>query len=338
MKKAPSKQIYLVTGADGFIGSHVVEELTRRGHRVRAMVFYNSRGSAGWLDQSPSDIKKSVDLLAGDMRDPRFASDAVAGADVVIHLAALIAIPYSYRSPDSYIDTNVKGTLNLLTAAREQRLKRFVHVSTSEVYGTAQRVPMTEEHRLNAQSPYAASKIAADQLALSCHRSFGIPVTVMRPFNTYGPRQSARAVIPTIITQILTGKKVVKLGALHPTRDFSYVEDTVNGLIAGAESPRAVGEIINLGTRFEISIGDAAHLIADLMGSKIKILQEDSRRRPEASEVERLVADNSKARRLLGWQPRFGKEEGLRRGLRETINWFLKPENQVWYRPEIYQL
>ena len=329
---------YLVTGADGFIGSHLVEELARRGHSVRAMVFYNFRGSLGWLDQIPPKIKRSVEIFAGDIRDPQLASVAVAGTEIVMHLAALIAIPYSYGGPDSYIDTNIKGTLNLLMAARDHGLHRFVHTSTSEVYGTAQSVPMTEDHRLNAQSPYAASKIGADQLALSCHRSFGIPVTVMRPFNTYGPRQSARAVIPTIITQILTGKEKVKLGSVSPTRDFSYVRDTVNGLIAGAESSKAVGEVINLGSGFEVSIKEIAQLIAELMGRKVEIVQEKERYRPQASEVERLVADTSKARRLLQWHPEFATKEGLRRGLRETIDWFSKPENQSWYKPEIYQM
>lgn len=330
----------LVTGADGFIGSHLAEELARRGVRVRAFVLYNSRGSWGWLDESRFARVPSggIEIFAGDIRDPVSAAEAVRGCGVILNLAALIAIPYSYRSPDSYVDTNVGGTLNLLNAARGQKIRRFVQVSTSEVYGTARSVPISEAHPLSAQSPYAATKIASDQLALSFHRSFGVPVSVIRPFNTYGPRQSARAVIPTIITQLLSGRTTLRLGAIDPTRDFSYVQDTVTGLIAGAERAEAVGETINLGAGFDISIGETARLIAEAMGISATIECDEERVRPAASEVGRLLADNRLAAKLLGWKPAFGGVEGFRRGLDETIAWFRQPENQHWYQSDRYQL
>ncbi len=328
----------LVTGADGFIGSHLVEALVRAGHIVRPFVLYNSFNSWGWLDRVPPDVKDALDVFAGDIRDPHGVKSAMSGCDAVLHLAALIAIPYSYYSPDTYIDTNVKGTLNVLQAARELGVRRVVHTSTSEVYGTACFVPITEDHPLQGQSPYSASKIAADQLAYSFYASFDLPVVIVRPFNTYGPRQSARAVIPTIITQIAGCQNGIKLGAVSPTRDFSYVKDTVAGFVAALESDLGLGEVVNLGCNFEISIGDAARLIAEVMGAEITILTDESRLRPENSEVERLWADNSKARDLFGWQPAYAGLDGLRRGLTETVAWFRKPTNLAGYKVDRYNV
>jgi NAD dependent epimerase/dehydratase len=326
----------LVTGADGFIGSHLTEELVRRGHDVRAFVLYNSFNSWGWLDQSEPHIKSSLDIFAGDIRDPHGVKEAMKGCDIVLHLAALIAIPYSYHSPDTYVDTNIKGTLNIVQAARELGVQKVVHTSTSEVYGTARFVPITEEHPLQGQSPYSASKIGADQIAMSFHASFNTPVAIIRPFNTYGPRQSARAVIPSIITQIATGVRTIKLGALHPTRDFSFIKDTVEGFIAVAESERSVGEVINIGSNFEVSIGETVQTIADIMGVKICVETDDIRLRPDKSEVERLWADNRKARELACWQPSYGGREGFRRGLSETIDWFNIPANLTFYKTDRY--
>ena len=272
----------------------------------------------------------------GDVRDPHGVREAMQGCDAVLHLAALIGIPYSYHSPDTYVDTNIKGTLNILQMARDLGLKKVIHTSTSEVYGTAQTVPIREDHPLQGQSPYSATKIGADQLALSFHRSFGLPVTILRPFNTYGPRQSARAVIPTIITQILKGKKEISLGSLHPTRDLVFVEDTVDGFLKGLEAPNIAGEVIHLGVGHEISIGDLANLIAELMEVKIRIQADTQRIRPEGSEVERLVADPSKAKKLLGWEPKYVGREGLKQGLLKTIKWFRKPENLKYYQDDRY--
>jgi dTDP-glucose 4,6-dehydratase len=328
----------LITGADGFIGSHLTEALVRSGYNVRSFVLYNSFNSWGWLDRSPQEIRESLDVFAGDIRDPHGVREAMKGCDFVIHLAALIAIPYSYHSPDTYVDTNVKGTLNVVQATRELGIQKIVHASTSEVYGTAQFVPITEEHPLCGQSPYSATKIAADQIALSFYHSFGTPVIVVRPFNTYGPRQSTRAVIPTIITQIASGARHIRLGALHPTRDFSYVADTVDGFIAALESDQDIGEVINLGSGFEISIGDTLNLIAELMGAQVEAEEEAVRLRPANSEVNRLFADNSKALRLLGWQPSYSKLDGFRRGLTETIRWFSDPGNLNVYKPDRYTL
>jgi len=328
----------LVTGSDGFIGSHLTEELVRRGYDVRAFVYYNSFNSWGWLDHSDPEIKKSLDVVAGDVRDPFGVKDAMKGCDVVMHLAALIAIPYSYRSPAAYVETNVMGSLNIVQAARELGVEKVVHTSTSETYGTALYVPIDEDHPLQGQSPYSASKIGGDQIALSFYKSFGTPVAVARPFNTYGPRQSARAVIPTIITQIAGGKTEIKLGALHPTRDFSYVKDTVRGFIAMAESDASVGEVINIGSNFEISIGDTANLIADVMGADVKIICENERLRPDASEVERLWASNEKAAELIGWSPEYGGLEGFRKGISETVEWFSHPRNLVGYKVDIYNV
>lgn len=328
----------LVTGADGFIGSTLVEALVRSGREVRAFVQYNSFSSWGWLDRCAPDIAGQFEVFSGDVRDPNGVRTAMAGCDVVLHLAALIAIPYSYHSPDSYVDTNVKGTLNIVQAARDLGVRRVVHTSTSEVYGTARFVPITEEHPLQGQSPYSATKIGADQLALSFHRAFGTPVTVLRPFNTFGPRQSARAVIPTVITQIAAGQRRIKLGSLTPTRDFTYVTDTVAGFIAAADSEHGVGEVINLGTGFEIAIGDLVGLIAEGMGCSVEIETDAQRLRPEASEVDRLLACNDKARRLLGWQPELAGRDGLREGLRRTADWFTDPANLALYKHGIYNV
>lgn len=328
----------LVTGADGFIGSHLTETLVRQGHNVRAFVLYNSFNSWGWLDHCASDVKGKFEVFSGDVRDPHGVKEAMKGCDSVMHLAALIAIPYSYHSPDTYVDTNIKGTLNILQAAREHGVKRIVHTSTSEVYGTAQFVPITEEHPLQGQSPYSATKIAADQLAYSFFSSFGLPVVIVRPFNTYGPRQSARAVIPTIITQIANGQRKIKLGAISPTRDFNFIDDTVAGFIAAMNSDQGLGEVVNFGSNFEISIGDTVRLIAEVMNTDIEIITDENRLRPENSEVERLWADNTKAKQLFGWQPCFGGREGFKRGLTETAEWFMHPDNLARYKTDIYNL
>lgn len=328
----------LVTGADGFIGSHLTERLVQLGYSTRAMVQYNSFNSWGWLDHSPKQIKDSIEIFAGDVRDPHGVKKAMEGCDWVMHLAALIAIPYSYHSPDTYVDTNIKGTLNILQAARELGVEKVVHTSTSEVYGTARFVPIHEEHPLQGQSPYSATKIAADQMAIAYYNSFNLPVAIIRPFNTYGPRQSARAVIPTVITQIANGRRQIKLGAVHPTRDFNFVLDTVEGFIAMAKSDKSVGQVINIGSNYEVSIGDTVKLIAEVMGADIEIITDQQRLRPEKSEVERLWASNDKARELLGWQPRYAGIEGLRRGLAETAAWFGDPKNLAGYKADIYNL
>lgn len=328
----------LVTGADGFIGSHLVETLMNKGHDVRAFVLYNSFNSWGWLDHAPKHIRENLEVFAGDVRDPHGVRAAMLGCDAVLHLAALIAIPYSYHSPDTYVETNIKGTLNVLQAARELGVKRVVHTSTSEVYGTARFVPITEEHPLQGQSPYSASKIGADQLAYSFYASFDLPVVIARPFNTYGPRQSARAVIPTIITQIASGKNVLKLGAVSPTRDFNFVKDTVSGFVAALESQAGAGEVINFGSNYEISIGDTAQLIADVMGKVVEITTDEVRLRPKNSEVERLWADNRKAMEILGWRPEYGSRDGFRKGILETVEWFLDPANLAAYKADQYNI
>lgn len=333
-----NKNKILVTGADGFIGSHLTEALVRAGHDVRAFVLYNSFNSWGWLDRCDEGVKGKFEIFAGDIRDPHGVRRAMQGCDVVFHLAALIAIPFSYHSPDTYVDTNVKGTLNVVQAARDLGVKKVVHTSTSEVYGTARFVPITEEHPLQGQSPYSASKIGADQIAMSFYTSFGVPVSIIRPFNTYGPRQSARAVIPTIITQIASGKRQIKLGALSPTRDFNYVSDTVAGFVSALNSDRGIGEVINIGSNFEVSIGETAQTIADVMGEKIEILTDEQRLRPEKSEVERLWASNEKAKNLLEWRPQYGSLEGFRRGLSETVKWFAQSANLEFYKSGIYNL
>ncbi len=328
----------LVTGADGFIGSHLVESLVRQGRDVTAFVLYNSSNSSGWLDQCAVEVKNQFEVFAGDIRDPHGVKKAMKGCDEVLHLAALIAIPYSYHSPDTYVDTNVKGTLNILQAARELDVRRVIHTSTSEVYGTARFVPITEDHPLQGQSPYSATKIAADQLAYSFYAPFGLPVVIVRPFNTYGPRQSARAVIPTIITQIANGVRQIRLGALSPTRDFSYVHDTVAGFIAALNSDQGLGEVVNLGSNFEISVGDTARLIAEVMNTEIEILTDEARLRPENSEVGRLWADNVKAKNLFDWQPMYGGHDGFRRGLAGTAEWFASADNLRGYKADRYNL
>jgi NAD dependent epimerase/dehydratase len=328
----------LVTGADGFIGSHLTEALVRNGYEVRAFVYYNSFNSWGWLDHCADDVKGKFEVFAGDIRDPHGVKKAMNGCDAVIHLAALIAIPFSYHSPDSYVDTNIKGTLNVLQAARELNVSRVIHTSTSEVYGTAQYVPIDEKHPLQGQSPYSASKIGADQLAFSFYSSFNLPVVTLRPFNTYGPRQSARAVIPTIITQIANGNNQIKLGSVTPTRDFNFISDTVNGFISALTSKSGIGEVINLGSNFEISIQDIASLIGEIMNQEIKVIDSDERIRPENSEVNRLWADNSKAKELLSWKPEYASLNGLKKGLEETVNWFKKPNNLSLYKSEIYNV
>ncbi|MBL1275524.1 MAG: SDR family oxidoreductase [Ectothiorhodospiraceae bacterium] len=328
----------LITGADGFIGSHLTEALIQRGYNVKAFVFYNSFGHWGWLDESPDDIKRELDVFSGDIRDSHGVRTAMQGCDIVLHLAALIGIPYSYHSPDAYVDTNIKGTLNIVQAARDLGVEKIVHTSTSEVYGTAQYVPIDEKHPLQGQSPYSATKIGADQIALSFYRSFETPITIARPFNTFGPRQSARAVIPTVITQIANGERNLKLGALHPTRDFNYIKDTVNGFIAMAESDNVLGEEINLGSNYEISIGDTVQLIAEAMDAEITIETDEQRLRPEKSEVERLWADNRKARNLLDWSPEFGQRDGFKQALLETAQWFVDPKNLARYKHGIYNI
>lgn len=328
----------LVTGADGFIGSYLTEELVKQGYNVRAFVLYNSFNSWGWLDYSPPEIRDNIEVFAGDIRDPHGVKEAMKGCNLVIHLAALIAIPYSYHSPATYVDTNIKGTLNVVQAARELNLEKVVHTSTSEVYGTAKFVPITEDHPLQGQSPYSASKIGADQIAMSFYYAFNTPVAIIRPFNTYGPRQSARAVIPTVITQIANGQRRIKLGALHPTRDFNYVKDTVRGFIAVAESQNSIGEVINIGSNYEISIGELVTLIAKTMEVEVEIETESVRLRPEKSEVNRLWADNTKAQKLLGWVPLFGGYEGLHKGIAETVKWFTNDVNLKQYKSNIYNL
>ncbi|MBV9843757.1 MAG: GDP-mannose 4,6-dehydratase [Kutzneria sp.] len=326
--------VVAVTGADGFIGSHLIESLVRRGSRVRAMVMYNSFGSRGWLDALEPDLLDNVDVRPGDIRDGRLVHDFVDGAEVVYHLAALIAIPYSYRAPKSYVDTNVTGTLNVLDAVRDCRTPRLVHTSTSEVYGTARTVPISEEHPLQAQSPYSASKTSADKLVESYHLSFGVPAVVLRPFNTFGPRQSARAVIPTVISQLASGPRTIMLGALDPTRDFLYVKDTVDAFVSVGTAPEhgVVGEVFNAGTGAEVSIGRLAEDIARLMGHTVRLTHDPQRVRPPASEVMRLVADASKLHSATGWHPRHARDDGLL----ETIEWFVDPVNLARYRPEQY--
>lgn len=328
----------LVTGADGFIGSHLTEMLVKQGFDVRAFVLYNSFNTWGWLDYCDPAVKGKFEIFTGDIRDPYGVKTAMEGCDVVLHLAALIAIPYSYHSPDTYVDTNIKGTLNIVQAAKELGIQKVVQTSTSEVYGTAQFVPITEDHPLQGQSPYSASKIGADQIALSFYTSFNTPVAVLRPFNTYGPRQSARAVIPTIISQIAAGKKIIQLGALSPTRDFSFVEDTANGFIKAMQTDAINGTVTNIGSGFEISILDTAELIASLMGQEVEFVLDPERLRPEKSEVERLFASYDKAKRLMNWEPAYGGLEGFKKGLQHTINWFTQPANLVRYKTDTYNI
>lgn len=322
----------LVTGADGFIGSHLVEMLVVRGYKVKALVQYNSFNTWGWLEDS--HCKDQVEIFSGDIRDPHFCKYITKNIDTIFHLAALIAIPYSYTAPDSYVDTNIKGTLNICQAAKEHGGIRVVHTSTSEVYGTAQYVPIDEKHPLQPQSPYSATKIAADAIAMSFYNSFNLPVTIARPFNTYGPRQSARAVIPTIITQISNGASEIKLGDVSPTRDFNYVTDTCNGFVLLAESNKTIGETFNIGSNFEISIGDTLSIIKKIMNSDVEFICDEQRIRPEKSEVLRLWCDNSKIKEVIGFEPMVNIEDGLK----STIEWMLKPHNLVKYKSWIYNV
>ena len=333
---ALSNGLMLITGADGFIGSHLVEAAVRAGHDVRAFVLYNSAGSWGWLDTVPDDIRGQFEVVAGDVRDPFGVETAVRGCDTVLHLAALIAIPYSYDFPQSYVATNMTGTLNVLQACRNQGVDRLVCTSTSEVYGTAQYVPIDEKHPLNAQSPYAATKTAGDQLALSFHKSFETPVTVLRPFNTYGPRQSARAVIPTIISQVAAGKREIALGSLTPTRDFTFVRDTAQGFLQAAACDAALGKVVNIGSSFEVSIADTVALIGEAMGVEVEAVLDEQRLRPQQSEVERLFAGTELARELFDWNPAFGGRDGFVRGLAETAEWFSVPANLAQYKHDRY--
>jgi NAD dependent epimerase/dehydratase len=322
----------LITGADGFIGSHLTEHLVENGYAVRALVQYNSFGTWGWLEDSP--VKTELDIWMGDVRDPHFCQKLVAGTDLVFHLAALIAIPYSYVAPQSYVDTNVNGTLNICQAALDKGVDRVIHTSTSEVYGTARYVPINEDHPLQPQSPYSASKIGADAIAMSYSNSFDLPLTIARPFNTYGPRQSARAVIPTIITQIANGETSLQLGDLRPTRDFNFVADTAEGFRALAECEKAAGQTINIGSGYEISIGDTANLIAGLMNREVEYVQDEERLRPDNSEVFRLHCDNSQLRALTGFAPRHSIEAGLEK----TIEWFTQADNLSKYKHDVYNV
>lgn len=328
----------LVTGADGFIGSHLVEEMVRRGYQVKAFVHYNSFNSWGWLDDVPREVLNSVQVIAGDIRDPFGVRQAMSDCDGVLHLAALIAIPFSYHSPASYVETNISGTLNILQAARDLKVSKVVHTSTSEVYGTAQYVPIDEVHPLQGQSPYSATKIAADQLALSFYRSFELPVSIIRPFNTFGPRQSARAVIPTMITQILKGQKILNLGSVTPTRDFNFIEDTVNGFISILDEDKSIGEVINIASNYEISVEELAHTISQAMGVEMHFKTESERVRPKLSEVERLWGDHAKALKLLKWSPKYSGKDGLVRGLQKTIDWFSVPKNLERYKTHLYNI
>jgi NAD dependent epimerase/dehydratase len=322
----------LITGADGFIGSHLTEMLVKRGAHVKALSQYNSFNYWGWLEDV--DCRDQIEVLSGDIRDPHYCKHITKGVDIIFHLAALIAIPYSYVAPDSYVDTNIKGTLNICQAALENGVKRILHTSTSEVYGTAQYVPIDENHPLQPQSPYSASKIGADAIAMSFYNAFNLPVTIVRPFNTYGPRQSARAVIPTIITQIANGKHEIQLGDITPTRDFNYVHDTCRGFISLAECDTAIGETVNIGSNYEISIGDTLNLIKEIMQSDVRFITDTQRVRPEKSEVFRLWCDNTKIEKLTGFKPQYTIEEGLR----ETIAWFTQSENLAKYKAHIYNV
>jgi NAD dependent epimerase/dehydratase len=322
----------LITGADGFIGSHLTESLVKEGAKVKALSYYNSFNSWGWLEDT--DCLNNIEVLTGDVRDPHYCKKITKDIDVIFHLAALIAIPYSYLAPDSYVDTNIKGTLNICQAALENKCKRVIHCSTSEVYGTARYVPIDETHPLQPQSPYSATKIAADAMAMSFYHAFNLPLTIARPFNTYGPRQSARAVIPTIITQLLSGKKEIKLGSLHPTRDLVFVKDTVKGFIEIVKSDKTIGETINIATQHEISIGDLAKKIISIMSLNAKINKDKTRLRPEKSEVERLLGNNKKIKQFTGWKPEYT----LDKGLQETIKWFLNKDNLRRYKPDIYNV
>ncbi len=332
MAKQWQNKRVLVTGADGFIGSHLVERLASEGAQVRAFVYYNSFGRWGWLDDISPKLQDKVELFPGDIRDPGRVVEAVASQEVVFHLASLIAIPYSYHAPDSYVQTNVSGALNVLNACRTHDIERVIHTSTSEVYGSALFVPITEEHPLQGQSPYSASKIGADMMAMSFHQSFELPVITVRPFNTYGPRQSARAVIPTILSQIHNGVSELKLGALSPTRDFNYVADTVSGFIAAAQCDRAIGQVVNVGSGREISIGELVKTVIRITGKEVRVVTDELRIRPENSEVNRLLCDATRARDWTGWAPEYSLEQGLA----ETSKWV--SQNLQYFKPQVYNI
>ena len=331
-----TKSIF-VTGANGFIGSHLTEKLVEEGYKVKALSEYNSFNDIGWLNDAKPDILRELEIVSGDVRDAGQMMREVRGYDYVLHLASLIAIPYSYYAPQSYIDTNISGALNILNAAREHNAE-VIHTSTSEVYGTAEYVPIDEKHPLKGQSPYSASKIGADQLAFSFFSSFGLPVKIIRPFNTFGPRQSMRAVIPVIIGQILSGATKIKLGALDPKRDFNFIEDTVEGFLSALKSQNGVGQVTNIGSGFEITVRDTALLIAEIMDCKVEFISDEQRVRPKASEVDRLLCDNRKAKERFGWRPVFSDQQGLKDGLSKTINWFSDPRNISKYRTAEYQI
>ena len=322
----------LITGADGFIGSHLSEMMVAKGYHVKALAQYNSFNNWGWLENV--NCKKEIEIIAGDIRDPYFCKTISKDIDIIFHLAALIAIPFSYIAPNSYVETNIKGTLNICQAAKENEISRLIHTSTSEVYGTAKYVPIDEKHPLQPQSPYSATKISADSMVMSFYNSFDLPVTIARPFNTYGPRQSARAIIPTVITQIASGKKEIKLGDTSPTRDFNYVEDCCRGFIMLAESDKTIGEIINIGSNSEISIAETVKLIKELMSSDVTLIDDEQRKRPKKSEVFRLWCDNQKINKLVGYKPQVNIKDGLKK----TIDWIIKPENLKIYKSEIYNV
>ena len=325
-----------ITGADGFIGSHLCELMVQEGYDVKALAIYNSLNSHGWLDTIPKEIKNNIDIISGDVRDKEIIKYAMKGSSSVLHLASLIAIPYSYLSPSSYIETNIIGTYNVLQAARDLGISKIVHTSTSEVYGTAEYVPIDEKHKLEGQSPYAASKIGADQIAVSFNKSYEMPISIIRPFNTYGPRQSSRAIIPTIITQILNGNKKIKIGNVSPTRDFTFVSDTVNGFKLSLESELTIGEVVNLGSNFEVTIEETFNLIKGIFKSDVELVTSQKRIRPKNSEVERLLSCNLKAKKLMSWEPKFGDIDGFQKGLKETIDWFSEKDNLRFYEKDNY--
>lgn len=326
----------LVTGSDGFIGSHLVEKLVKKGLKVKAFTFYNSFNSWGWLDSIDEKIKKELEVISGDVRDFDSIKKASKNCDYIFHLAALVGIPYSYYAPESYIDTNIKGTLNVLRAAKENNNLKIIHTSTSEIYGTPKTLPITELHPASAQSPYAASKVGADHLALSFYKSYGLPISVIRPFNTFGPRQSLRAVIPTIILQALNNKKSIRLGNTYSTRNFNYISDTVDGFISVLKKKKIFGEIINIGSNFDISIKDTVNEVSKLMNKDISIIEEELRKRPIKSEVERLKASGSKARKLLKWTPKYKNKQGFVKALKKTIDWYSSIENRKKFKNNIY--
>ena len=324
-----------ITGADGFIGSHLTETLVRLNYDVKCLSFYNSFNTWGWLDDCSEDVKKNFEVITGDIRDSELIKNAIKKTDIVFNLAALIGIPYSYKAANSYVDTNINGLLNVLYAAKEYNVKQIIHTSTSEVYGTPKFIPITEEHPVVGQSPYSASKIGADQIAISFHKSFNLPITILRPFNTYGPRQSNRAVIPTIITQILKNKNL-NLGSTFPTRDFTYIEDTVNAMTLSINNKKSIGEVINIGSNFEISIKNIVNLVSQITSKKIKIKKDINRVRPKKSEVLRLLASNTKAKKILKWKPKYRGLDGFKQGLEKTISWFRSEKNIKKYKSNIY--